>query len=126
MAKVCNRAGSVAVSSVDAKAAKEAFPIYHCDKQTRHDCGTDDHAKRRTLRAAASTIDIAAGGNSFLARSQKTSVRKIDRITVRDLMKNVPHSLASSVTATTLIIASYIVFLVGFAWLVRADIVLLK
>jgi hypothetical protein len=41
-------------------------------------------------------------------------------------MKNVPHSLAYSVTATTLSIAFYIVFLVGLAWLVRAEIVFLK
>jgi hypothetical protein len=41
-------------------------------------------------------------------------------------MKNVPHSLVSSVAATTLSIAFYILFLVGFAWLVRADLLFPK
>jgi hypothetical protein len=41
-------------------------------------------------------------------------------------MKRVPHSLTSSVVATTLGIAFYLVLLVGFAWLVRADIFFLK
>jgi hypothetical protein len=41
-------------------------------------------------------------------------------------MKNVPHSLVSSVAATTLSIALFILFLVGFAWLVRADLVFPK
>jgi hypothetical protein len=84
----------------------------------------DHHAKWRALRAATSAIN--ANWNSLLARSQKTSVRQIDRIGLGNRMKNVAHSLVSSVTATTLCIAFYIVFLVGLAWLVRADIVVLK
>jgi hypothetical protein len=84
----------------------------------------DHHAKWRALRAATPAIN--ANWNSLLARSQKTSVRQIDRIGLGNRMKNVAHSLVSSVTATTLCIAFYIVFLVGLAWLVRADIVVLK
>jgi hypothetical protein len=41
-------------------------------------------------------------------------------------MKRVPHSLAFSVAAATLGTAFFIAFLVGFALLVRADIVSLR
>jgi hypothetical protein len=114
----------VAVSLIDAKAAKEKFPAQLGDKHTTWDRVADHHAKWRALRAATSAIN--ANWNSLLARSQKTSVRQIDRIGLGNRMKNVAHSLVSSVTATTLCIAFYIVFLIGLAWLVRADIVFLK
>jgi hypothetical protein len=42
------------------------------------------------------------------------------------LMKRVPHSLVFSIAATTLGAAFFIVLSVGFAWLVRADIIFLK
>jgi len=41
-------------------------------------------------------------------------------------MKSVPHSLFFSIAATTLGTAFFILLLVGFAWLVRADIIFLK
>jgi hypothetical protein len=41
-------------------------------------------------------------------------------------MKRLPHSLAFSVAAATLGTAFFIAFLVGFAWLVRADIIPLR
>ena len=41
-------------------------------------------------------------------------------------MKRARHSLVFSVAATTLGTAFFIVLLVGFAWLVRADIIFLK
>ena len=41
-------------------------------------------------------------------------------------MKRVPRSLALSIALTTLGTLFFIVFLIGFAWLVRADIVALR
>ena len=82
------------------------------------------HAKWRALRAATPAIN--ANWNSLLARFQQTSVRQIDRIGLGKRMKNVPHSLVASLTATTLGIAFYILFLIAFAWLVRADLIFPK
>jgi hypothetical protein len=41
-------------------------------------------------------------------------------------MKRGPHSLVFSVAAATLGTAFFIAFLIGFAWLLRADIIFLK
>ena len=42
------------------------------------------------------------------------------------LRKRVQHSLFFSIAATTFGIAFYIMLLLGFAWLLRADIIFLK
>jgi hypothetical protein len=42
------------------------------------------------------------------------------------LKKRVQHSLFFSIAATTFGIAFYIMLLLGFAWLLRADIIFLK
>jgi len=44
----------------------------------------------------------------------------------RELRKRVRHSLFFSIAATTFGTIFYIGLLVGFAWLVRADIIFLK
>ena len=41
-------------------------------------------------------------------------------------MKRVRHTLVFSVAATMLGTALFVVLMVGFAWLVRADIILIK
>ena len=41
-------------------------------------------------------------------------------------IKRVRHSMVFSIAATTFGTAFYIVLVVGFAWLVRADIIFLK
>ena len=44
----------------------------------------------------------------------------------KKLIRRVRHSLIFSIAATTFGTAFYIVLVVGFAWLVRADIIFLK
>jgi hypothetical protein len=51
-------------------------------------------------------------------------VKQVD--SPRRLRKRVQHSLFFSIAATTFGTAFYIMLLLGFAWLVRADIIFLK
>jgi|GEM_PF-2571209 len=44
----------------------------------------------------------------------------------KTLIKRVQHPMVFSIAATTFGTAFYIVLVVGFAWLVRADIIFLK